>query len=293
MAKLHFVKMNINNKIYEVYANKDLLPKLLQDIFLGISAKEQIYDDKGGRYKFFDIDKKDDMTITGNLGYIKAGVHSSYDPNTDDAIDITDKNKLEYITFYFDVEHEILAYMTLPVLNTKKVPMLFTRLIKEGTKNYEDDGIVVEFMPISNSENLDRELKKFKHLSRIEAKLVPPNGDKADFAELTSINADDLQDANVTNAQQTYKSNSKDGLNMNSNLVNKLKKGSELGFVVAKLFGKNTNNEEITTDTAENSPYIKNVPSKSTKSQSVIREKGSAGVNNILINRAKIKSEKE
>ncbi|MEB3364995.1 hypothetical protein SDC49_20045 [Lactobacillus sp. R2/2] len=122
MAKLYFAKMNVNDQIYEVYANKGLLSKLKQYIFLGISAKEDIPDDKGGRYKFFDLDKPNDtsLTITGNLGYINAGVHSSYDPDSDDAIDITDKNKLEYITFYFDVEHEILAYMTVPVLSRKR-----------------------------------------------------------------------------------------------------------------------------------------------------------------------------
>ena len=129
MAKLYFAKMNVNNRIYEIYANKGLLSRLQRDIFLGISSKEEYHDDKGGRYKFFDLDKPNDtsFTITGYLGYIKAGVHSSYDSVSDDAINITDKNKLEYITFYFDVEHEILAYMTLPVLSRKKVLTLLSK----------------------------------------------------------------------------------------------------------------------------------------------------------------------
>lgn len=289
MAKLYFVKMNINNKIYEVYNNKHLLPKLLQSIFLGISTEEEINDEKGGRYKFFDIDKRDDMTLTGYLGYIKSGVHSSYDPDTDDAIDITDKNKLEYITFYFDVQHEILAYMTVPVLGKKRVPLVFSKLILEGTKKYEERGIFVEFMPISNSESLDKAFKQFKQLSKIEVNLVLPNGDKKDWEGLTSI----FEDANVTKSQNILSSSRKEGIDLKSKMIDKVKNGSILGFLVAKLTGKNSNNEKIETNTAEDSPYTKNIPAESTKSQSVIREKGSTGVNSILINRPKIKPEKE
>lgn len=294
MAKLYFAKMNVNNKIYEVYANKNLLPRLQENIFLGISSKEQIYDNKGGRYKFFDLDKPNDtsLTITGNLGYIKAGVHSSYDSNSDDAIDITDKNKLEYITFYFDVQHEILAYMTLPVLSRKKVLSVFSELILKGTEKYEKDGIDVEFMPESNLNDLEKELQKFQHLSKVEVKLVPPNGDKEDFKALSSIDVTELQDANATEINQTFGNRSKKGLNKKSTLIKKIKKSIGLGFAKAHFFGKNSNNEKVDINTAENSPFTKNVSPDSTKRQSIIRQKGEAGIEQILRNNAEIRLEK-
>lgn len=291
MANLYFAKMNVNNKIYEVYANKGLLPRLQQDIFLGISPSVEIYDDNGGRYKFFDLDKPDDtsLTITGNLGYIKAGVHSSYDPESDDAINITDKNKLEYITFYFDVQHEILAYMTLPVLNRKKVLSMFSDLILKGTKSYEKDGIDVEFIPESNLNELNNELRKFQHLSKVEVKLVPPNGDKEDFKELSSIDVTKLQDANATEINQVFGNRTKKGLNKESILIQDIIKSVGLGFASAHFYGKNSNNEKIETNTAKNSQFIKVISPGSTKSQSTIKEKGKAGITKILQNKAEIR----
>ena len=295
MAKLYFAKMNVNDKIYEVYANEGLLSKLKQDIFLGISAKEQVYDDEGGRYKFFDLDKPNDtsLTITGNLGYIKEGVHSSYDQDSDDAINITDKNKLVYITFYFDVEHEILAYMTVPVLSRKKVLSVFTKLISEGTKRYEENGIGVEFMPESNLTNLDVELRKFQHLSKVEIKLVPPNGDAKDFKNLFGIDVTEAQEANATNIEQAFGNRSKKGLNKRSTLIKKIIKSVGLGFASAHFYGKNLNNEKIDTNTAKDSLFTKNVPSNSTKIQSVIKEKGKAGISQILQIKARIRSAKK
>lgn len=295
MAKLYFAKMNVNDQIYEVYDKDGLLSKLKQNIFLGISTKEDIPDDKGGRYKFFDLDKPNDtsLTITGNLGYINAGVHSSYDPDSDDAIDITDKNKLEYITFYFDVEHEILAYMTVPVLSRKKVLSVFTELILKGTKKYEEQGIGVEFIPETNLTDLNDELKKFQHLSKVEVKLVPPNGDKEDFKSLSSIDVAEVQDANATNIKQTFGTRSKKGLNKKSTLIKKIKRSVGLGFAIAHFYGKNSNNEDIDTNTAKDSLFTKNVPSNSTKKQAIIKEKGKAGVNQILLNKKNIRMEKK
>lgn len=72
MAKLFFSKMNVNDEIFEVYKGKTDLNKLLTSIYNGVTNKVQIYDEYGGRYKFFDIDKfEDNSIIRGRLGYIK------------------------------------------------------------------------------------------------------------------------------------------------------------------------------------------------------------------------------
>ena len=134
MAKMYFAKMNINEQIYEMYEGKQNLEELVKKIFAGLSTKINIYDDKGGRIKLFDLDiSPEGLKITGNLGYIKRGVHSSYDPEKDTAIDTTDNNKINYVSFYFDLENEILAYMTIPTLGRKQVLKYFQGLIKEGS----------------------------------------------------------------------------------------------------------------------------------------------------------------
>ncbi|WP_221641477.1 hypothetical protein [Listeria booriae] len=116
MAKIYFAKMNINDEIFEVYKGEKELSSLLKKIYEKINNEDELYDEYGGRYKFFDLDKvvddntKGSLQILGRLGYIKKGVHSSYDPENDTAIDLEDKNKLEYVTFYFDVDRELIAF---------------------------------------------------------------------------------------------------------------------------------------------------------------------------------------
>lgn len=274
---MYFAKMNINENIYEVYNNEKKLDSLIQKIFLSITTKTEIYDKNGGRYKFFDLDANtDNMSIVGNLGYIKAGIHSSYDPDKDSAIDVVDKNKLEYVTYYFDVQHEMLAYMTLPVLGKKKVLDIFSRLIKK------ESDIGVEFIQESNLNNLQAELKKFKKLSKLEVKLVPPNGDKEDFAALTSLSVDKIEESRATKISQNFQTQRKEGLKQDSELIKNTITSVGLGYAEAKFYGKDSSDEKIEVSTSMDTPYKKFVHPNSTKSHSVISEKGRSGITNIL-----------
>ena len=63
MAKVFFSKMNINDDIFEVYNGKKEIDSLLTKIYNGITNKSEVYDEFGGRYKFFDIDKFEDNSI--------------------------------------------------------------------------------------------------------------------------------------------------------------------------------------------------------------------------------------
>ncbi|MFG5604461.1 hypothetical protein ACFJX8_15530, partial [Enterococcus faecalis] len=137
------------------------------------------YDEFGGRYKFFDIDKfEDNSIIHGRLGYIKKGVHSTYDPEKDTAIDVEDKNKIEYITFYFDVHKEMVSYTVTPSLTRKKVLEMFANLIRKSTN------IGVVFVLETDIKSLETKLAKMEILRRINLTIVPPNGDKDAFAKL-------------------------------------------------------------------------------------------------------------
>lgn len=277
MGMMYFAKMNVNENIYEVYNNKKNLNSLIQKIFLSITTKTEIYDESGGRYKFFDLDTNtDNMSIVGNLGYIKAGIHSSYDPDNDSAIDVVDKNKLKYVTYYFDVQHEMLAYMTLPVLSQKKVLDIFAKLIKR------ESDIGVEFIQESNLDDLQAELKKFKKLSKLEVKLVPPNGDKEDFAELSSLSVDKIEESRATKISQSFQTQRKEGLKQDSILIKNTVTSVSLGYAEAKFYGKDRSDEKIEVSTSMDIPYRKYVNPNSTKSHSIISEKGRSGITNIL-----------
>lgn len=225
----------------------------------------------------------DDMTVTGNLGYIKPGVHSSYDPDSDSAIDTIDENKIEYITFYFDVKREILAFMTVPILSVEKILDTFSRLIKKESE------IGVEFIQESNLDDLKNELRKFSKLSKLEVKLVPPNGDKEDFAALFSLSTEKLEESGSTKVTQAFQTQKKVGLNMHSALVEDTISGVILGYAEAKFSGKDKSEEGIEVSTSKKAPYTKYVNQNETKSHSIVSEKGRAGVANILEYKAKLR----
>lgn len=284
MSKVYFAKMNINEQIYEIYEGKQTVKQLINKIFAGISTRIDIHDEKGGRIKFFNLDiDNEGLGVTGNLGYIRSGVHSSYDPESDTAIDTVDNNKIEYITFYFDVEKELLGYTVLPILQRKRVLDYFTQLIKRGS------GVGVEFITESNVDDINSEIKRYSKISKLEVKLVPPNGDKEDFAELTSLTADRIQESNTTKVTQKFQTQRAEGIDKKSKLVINYIKSAALGYSEIKFSGKDKSGNNLEIDSSKTVPYTKTVSSYESKNHTKIKNVVEAGINAIMINRTKIR----
>lgn len=283
MSKLFFSKMNINDEIYQVYDGTANINDLLNEIYTGINNREAIYDDKGGRYKLFDLDKLENNIIHGRLGYIKSGVHSSYNPDTDTAIDIEDKNKIEYVTFYFDVYNEMLAYTVLPIMRKERILTIFEGLIKQSTD------IGVKFIIETDMRSLNNKLSKFEIIKKVVLDLVPPNGDKNEFASLFSVNADKVADAEATSIKQQYSTRSSEGLNKDSSLIKDAKDGIALGYANGTFLGADAHGEKLEVNTTSNTPYTKNIPDRENKSKSSIAEKARAGISALLFLKAEIR----
>lgn len=284
MSKVYFAKMNINEQIYEVYEGKKSVKELTKKIFSGLTTTVNVFDNKGGRIKFFNLDIDDTgLGITGNLGYIKSGVHSSYDPDKDTAIDTVDVNKMEYITFYFDVENELLGYTVLPVLSKKKVLEYFSELIKKGS------GIGVEFIIESNIADIDSELRKYSKISKLEVKLVPPNGDKEDFAELSSLTVDRIQESNSTKITQKFQTQRKDGIDKDSALVQNYIKSVGLGYSEIKFTGKDKSNDDLEVDSSETVPYTRNISSYKSRDHTKVKEIVKSGISALMEYKTKIR----
>lgn len=281
MAKLYFAKMNINEDIYDVYNGVLSLDDLLEKIYIGVNNKTQIHDENGGRYKFFDLDKYDGNIISGRLGFIKAGIHSTYDPENDTAIDTVDENKLEYITFYIDVYKEILAFTVTPSLTKRKVLEKFAGLIKKET----DIGVV--FMLEANIRRLEKELERMNVLKNVSLNLVPPNGDKKQFGSLFSLEADVVSESGATKLTQTYSTKKKEGLKKASKLILNLIQGIKLGYAKGTFTGRDEHREIVEINTEDDTPYYKNIHSDQNKNKMIIAEKGRAGVVDIMAYKAK------
>ena len=251
---------------------------------LSVNNKTIIYDEKGGRYKFFDIDLyEDNSRISGRLGFIKKGIHSTYDPDKDTAIDKEDNNKIEYITFYLDVYNEMLAFTVTPSLTKKKVLDTFSKLIKESS----DIGVV--FVLETDIGKLESEIKKMKILRRVSLNLVPPNGDKNQFGRLFSLNANSVAESGATQLKQTYGTLKKEGLNKDSELIGNAIDGITLGYADGKFEGKNFQEENFEINTEDDAPYSRYIHNDQNKNKSVISEKGRAGIVDLLAYKARIR----
>lgn len=283
MGKIYFAKMNINDEIYEVYDGKTKILSLLKKIFSDFNNKENVYDEFGGRYKFFDIDKKENLVLTGRLGYIKNGIHSTYDPDNDTAVDIEDKNKIEYCTFYFDVKSEMIGFNTKLGLNSGKFLNKFSMLIKKMS----DIGVV--FILESDIGELKSSLKEIDILKKIELKLVPPNGDKEDFKDLFSLDPDRFQDADITQVKQILATRKASGLNKTSEAINKMISGIGLGYAEAKFFGKKRNGETKEVSSKKDAPYTKIIPTNFNNNTSKISEVSQAAIGDILANKTSLR----
>ncbi|ARO01169.1 hypothetical protein [Lactiplantibacillus plantarum] len=284
MSTIYFAKMNINEQIYDIYNDPKLLPELLTKIYAQLSTKASIYDQFGGRIKLFDLDKNEDnTTIIGNMGYIKEGEHSSYDPDNDTAVDIEDPNKMEYIIFYFDVHKEMLAFTTSPKMRQKAVLANMTSLIKKTTN------IGVEFMLEPNVEELDNRIREFSILKKLKVKLVPPNGDKKEFADIYSLNAEKVQNSRATKIEMNYSTQQRAGLDRGSELVQDNIDGVKMGYSEATFQGKDMHGEDLILETSSDTPYKKHVRASDNKNRAVIVEKSRAGIFNIAEYRTKLR----
>lgn len=248
MGKLFIGKLNINNDIYEVYDKKKDIKKILNSIYKGINANVILNEEDGGRYKFFDIDSKENGVITGKLGHIKAGIDSTYDPNKDTAIDVKNPNKIDYVVFHVNLDDELIAFTTSISIRHKKFFEVFEDLIMKGTK------IGVSLKMINDSEKFDEKFKKMEVLKKVKIKFIPPNDDEEDFSKLFSVSPAKFKEANITRATQTLSTRKKDGLKKDSTAIQGYITGTKLGYAEAKFSGKDYTSTDIDIDTAKDTP---------------------------------------
>lgn len=315
MSKLYFAKMNVSDKIFDVYDDTIKLDDILDKIFSEIDTKKsilvkngQVYTDTGekvevdkndlskkedepekderkSRIKFLTIDKvNSDKCISGFLGEIAAEERSTYDAENDDISSELVENALDFITFYFDIDKEILAFTTTLKLSRKKVLEYFECLI------YESSDFTVRFVLETDSEAFTEKIRNFKLVSKLEVKLFPPNGQQEDFdALLGGISAEDMKETGATYFTQKYSSLKKNGLAMSSKLMKSFITAVKLGYANAKITGKSpTDSKEVITS-VDDAPYTEEISAAESKSQSVVSELAKSGIKKILTNKANIR----
>ena len=145
----------------------------------------------------------------------------------------------------------------------------------------------MEFLQESNVADIKREISKFQRISKLEVKLVPPNGDKEDFADLASLTVDRIQESNATKIKQQFQTQRKEGIKKDSKLVKNYITAAGLGYSEIKFSGKDTSGQNFEVSSDKTTPYTKMVSSDQTKNHSQIANVGRAGIISILEYRTK------
>lgn len=316
MSKLYFAKMNISDKIFDVYDGKEKIEDLLGVIFSKINTKKsilvkngQVFTDTGtkievdrndlskkedefeevrkSKIKFLTIDKvNSDRCISGYLGEIAAEERSTYDAEKDGISSELVENALDFVTFYFDVNKEILAFTTTLKLSRKKVLEYFESLI------YELSEVGVRFVLETDSEAFNKKIKSFNLVSKLEVKLFPPNGQQEDFDRLLGgVTAEDMKETGASYFTQKYSSLKKDGLQMASKLMKSFIQAVKLGYANAKITGKSPSGSKEVITSVDDAPYTEEINSVESKSQSIVAEVAKQGIQKILTNKANVRKE--
>jgi hypothetical protein len=296
MSKLYFAKMNISgHQIYEVYDKKLNITKLLDSIFNNIDTTKSFIPDfvsednnseitSNYLVKFMSIDKASDQTINGYLGEIKKEDELNvYDLENDDIATETLKNTVEYVSFYLDIQKEILAFTTTNHLSKKRVLEYFARLIKASSD------IDVEFILETDLGEFNKKISSLARVSKFEIKLLPPNDAKEDFNKLFGgISVEDYKETDASFLKQSFSSMKKFGINMKSRLIEAYIKGVGLGYGEAKVTGKMEDGEQRQISSFDHSPFTKEV--LDSKNRQLIKKQGKAGILTILVNKANIRN---
>lgn len=230
---LYYGKINLNSDhIFKVYEKPDLLKetllKLKNSIKDGVVYKyTQIYkgeEVKINHYVFSDVDKLDD----GIYGKVvkKAPIFANQTDEKGKLKKIAVDNE-EIISFYFDVEREIVAFYTTNRFGYSEFCKAFASLItKSINEEYTQEVFGFEVSLINNNLNMKEiqsSLKELGALEEITIDIIPPNPDEELLNELEKnmdkIRLKDYKTGNVTGRRSSLKSTSSTGLVIDSEIV--------------------------------------------------------------------------
>ncbi|TVV27240.1 DUF4747 family protein [Weissella cibaria] len=267
MSSIYFAKMNINEQIYEVYREEKNITDLLRTIAESISHNVSISMEDGSELRLFNVDQSESlMQISGFLGDIRTEERATFDVEHQTAIDQAVENALEYVTFFFDIEQEILAFTTSVKLSRKKILNFFENVIKEKSD------IGVAFMMYTDIEDFSYKIKSMEKVTTAQFKLVPPNGDKEDFEALYKIAPKFLEETEATNFKQEFSTRKKAGINLESNLMESYIEGVGLGYAQVTMKGKDDSGESVEVKSESDSPLKVIVSTALSHSKPAIKE---------------------
>lgn len=255
MANIYIAKLNVNEKIYEVYNNKIQLSKLLEGLYSELDDKKIIENENNEvRYKIVDIEKDpQNFIITGRfLRIFKSQTQDFYDSNQDTVVEKELGDKADYIAFTFYVKREIIAFVPKQTFTRQQFLKIFKDFI---THSYPEIGEVNLQIKYDNA-SIDEKFNKIKVLKKVEVVIVPPNGDEDLWEGLQNIEKD-LKETEAKNMSISLEATKRKPLKKASNLVKGFLKFVKNQYGDLEANGYDVNNNEVNIDTINDEKLIK------------------------------------
>ncbi|MBF7081868.1 DUF4747 family protein [Desulfallas sp. Bu1-1] len=286
MSTMYFAKLNFNSQIYEVYDDESLKEKLLNQIFQDLSEKV-IYIEENKKYKFITLEKNtSDFSITGRIVLVSPGVNISYDEVKDDVIEQFNENNATYVTFYFDLKTEEIAFVPKRDFGHQMFISMFKTLLEKCVPDIE-----VELYLEKNINQLREKIMKFANISIVDINIVPPNGDKEDFDALFSTKSDEIKETWATKFSIRLGGTAKKGINIASKYLNKMIVAVSKGYGEMKVTGKDNEGVRTVLTSSEEAPFTKSIPDLHKDSLSEIPNYAKSGIAELTTAKSTVKIE--
>lgn len=259
MAKIYYAKLNINEKIGEVYSNRLNLQQLLLKLYDNVTNDVEIKDEKSDiRYKFVNLNKDEkNNTIFGFLSRIHSKhIVDIYDEKENDLEDHELKNYSESVAFSFNVQKEIISFVPNQNFRKEKFIEIFKKMLE---KSYENMGYI-NITLLVDKEKFETKFKSITKLGRFSVVLVPPNDANDIFAKMNDeVNeiVDFIKESNAKYYKQELASDVRNPIKKDSNFVKTLKLLANSGYGYVQVYGRDSENHNVKINTKEDTEMHK------------------------------------
>lgn len=294
MATMYFAKVNVNSDIYDIYEDKNKLYDILSDLLININDKDKIVDkhpenDKQITIQFSSLSKSENC-IYGRLVYYFDGINITFNKEKREIEEAPQENMAQYITFYFDVMKERIAFTYKKEFGRR----MFIDYFEKMLNHFSSNDVIFEIYLEKNIKDLENKIRYYSKINEVEISVIPPNGDKEDFDNLFGNTSEDIKETNATKFYIRLQSAAKEGINVLSKMLQNSISiiGKGYGDIVFK--GKDKANNKYTVTSSEQALYVKPIKDEYKDNLIEFPEIARSGINNLLSEKDRVvNNEKE
>lgn len=253
MAKINFAKLNINQRINEVYENKTNLDSLLINLFQRIKSGVEVGDkESNSTYKFANLNKDEKThTIFGYLVKVyKNRIVDVYDNQSKTLSEQQLPNYSESIAFSFNVKKEIISFVPNQYFNNKKFLRIFKLMLEAS---YKEMGYI-NITLLIDKDNFEKKFNKIERLGKFSVILVPPNDAEDVFKDMDKNIEDIIEHVKKTGAKhykQELSSDVRHPMDKNSYLIKAFELLAKSGYGHVEAYGRSKENTPININTTK------------------------------------------